>query len=106
MTTVSASFLKAGEISAPIFSQGGVLLYAKGLDANNTVKTQRSTDGITWVDITVYSSDQTGTAISESTINAQHRLVCVSKQAVSVNGAAIRFKLSKETTNVALLAPA
>ncbi len=103
MSSVAASFIKAGEISATIFSQGGFLVFAKGLDASNTVKLQRSTDGINWTDVITYSSDQTGTAISETAVTGQHRLVCVSKQSIAVNGAAIRFNLTKETTNPALL---
>jgi len=106
MTTIHASFIRTGDSSTPIHSFGGFLVFAKGLDANNTVKLQRSINsGVTWSDVATYSSDQTAAAIHESTIDAQHRLVCTAKEAPEVNGTPIRFKLTKETTNPALLAP-
>jgi hypothetical protein len=40
-------------------------LNTTGLDASNTIKTQKSTDnGITWVDQTTYNSDQTNTLVT------------------------------------------
>lgn len=36
-----------------------------GLDANNTIKTQKSTDnGVTWADQTTYNADQTNTLVT------------------------------------------
>ena len=80
-STVEQTFTRAGEISAALPSFGGFLLYAKGPDASNTIKTQRSVaNGQSWVDVVTYDSDQTAVPVAETTIHAQHRTVCVSKR--------------------------
>ncbi|MGE0373104.1 MAG: hypothetical protein AB7Q01_14650 [Gammaproteobacteria bacterium] len=95
---VQQTFIRAGEISAPVESCGGVHFWARGLDTSNTVNVQRSIDGgVTWADVAAYDSDQAAVVIAESTVNAQHRVVCSAKVRT---GAAIRIKLSNETGNV------
>lgn len=100
-STVMQTFVRAGEISGEIESFGGFRLYAKGLDASNTIKTQRSLDrGVTWSDVTTYNSDQSAVQISEATRGALHRAVCVAKQTTT---GPIRVKLTLEwpTSDVA-----
>lgn len=83
----------AHQVSAPI--QGGAMkLTLTGLDASNTVKTQRSdNNGISWTDVTTYNSDQAAVAVTDATANRQYRLALVAMQA----GKTITYKLSKES---------
>lgn len=91
--TVKGTFNRAGEISAEIESFGGFRLFARGLDANNTIRLERSTtDGQSWSTVTTYNSDQNATAITETTVNGKHRLVCATKQ----DGTNVRFKMTTE----------
>ena len=99
------SFVNKGDISATIASfsesgsfQPGFTLDIIGLDANNTVKLQKSTDyGLTWADVTTYNSNQAATVITETTDRvAKHRLLCLAKQAVSVTGVPIQYKMTRE----------
>ncbi len=108
--TVMGSFVNKGEISAdiPSFSEAGSFqpgfsMFITGLDASNTVKLRRSTDyGLSWTDVTTYSANQAGTVITESSSRvAKHRLECVTKQAISVNGNPIVYKLTREKPAVA-----
>jgi hypothetical protein len=64
-----------------------------GLDASNTVKTQKSTNsGSSWVDQTTYNSDQNAVAVTVVP-QEQWRVVGVTQQAVKD----IRYKLSVES---------
>ena len=64
-----------------------------GLDASNTIKTQKIVaPGTAWVDQTTYNSDQTNTAIAVAA-GEQWRVVGVVQQATRD----IRFKLSCES---------
>lgn len=115
--TVEGSFIKAGELSQTLDAftpaspwnghtsvQTGFSLSTKGLDANNTIKTQKSTNnGYSWSDVTTYNSDQNNVQVVESTERvvganeyAIYRLVCVTKEALSVNGKPIQFKMTRE----------
>lgn len=68
-------------------------LTTTGLDASNTIKTQKSTNnGSTWTDQTTYNSDQTNTAITVAATE-QWRVIGVTQQALKD----IRFKLSCES---------
>jgi hypothetical protein len=68
------------------------LTLSGAIDANNTCKTQRSTDnGATWVDQTTYNSAQANVPITVA--HGEHwRLVSIVMQAIRE----IRFKLSVE----------
>ena len=105
MTHTEGTFVKVGDISDALLSfseagafQPGFTVDIAGLDASNTVKLQKSSDnGITWADVTTYSSDQAKTVITESaTRNAQHRLLCLAKQAIGTNGKDIKYKMTRE----------
>lgn len=63
-----------------------------GLDASNTVKTQKRTAGGVWADQTTYNSDQTNTAITVAA-GEEWRLVQVTQQATKD----VRYKLSCES---------
>lgn len=64
-----------------------------GLDASNTVKTQKNTSpGGAWVDQVTYNSNQANIAVTVSKTE-QWRLVCVAQQP----GKEIRYKLSVES---------
>jgi hypothetical protein len=63
-----------------------------GLDASNTVKTQKRVAGGTWSDQTTYSSDQTNTAVTVAA-GEEWRLVQVTQQAIKD----VRYKLSCES---------
>ena len=59
-----------------------MLLTTKGLDASNTIKTQkRTTPGGSWVDQTTYSSDQTNTAITVAA-GEEWRVLQLTQQAI------------------------
>jgi len=78
--------------SNPAFTAPTMKLTTVGLDASNTIKTQKSTtNGSTWVDQTTYNSDQTATAITVAA-GEQWRVIGVTQQAFKD----IRFKLSME----------
>lgn len=63
-----------------------------GLDASNTIKTQKRTAGAAWVDQTTYNSDQTNTAITVAAGEEWH-IVGVTQQAFKD----LRFKLTAES---------
>lgn len=64
-----------------------------GLDASNTIKTQKiTTPGTAWVDQTTYNSDQTNTAVAAAA-GESWRVVGVVQQAFKD----IRYKLSLES---------
>lgn len=64
-----------------------------GLDASNTIKTQKRTSpGGAWVDQVTYNSDQTNLAITVAA-GEQWRLVQVTQQAIKD----VRYKLSLES---------
>ena len=64
-----------------------------GLDASNTVKTQKTTNnGASWVDQTTYNADQTNLGITVAH-GEQWRLVLVAQQAFKT----ILYKLSAES---------
>jgi hypothetical protein len=62
-----------------------------GLDASNTLKTQKRTAGAAWVDQTTYNSDQTNTAVTVAD-GEEWRVFGVAQQATKD----IRYKLSCE----------
>lgn len=68
-------------------------LTTTGLDASNTIKTQKNTaPGTVWVDQTTYNSDQTATAVTVAA-GEQWRIVGVTQQALKD----IKFKFSAES---------
>ena len=63
-----------------------------GLDASNTIKTQKSTDnGITWVDQATFNSDQVNTLIAVAH-GEQWRIFLLAQQA----GKQIQYSLGVE----------
>lgn len=75
------------------FAAPTLKLTTVGLDASNTIKTQKIvTPGTAWVDQVTYNSDQTNTAITVAA-QEQWRVVGVTQQATKD----IRFKLSLES---------
>jgi hypothetical protein len=77
----------------PAFAAPTMKLTTVGLDASNTIKTQKSTNnGSTWVDQTIYNSDQTNTPIAVAA-QEQWRVIGVTQQATKD----IRYKLSLES---------
>jgi hypothetical protein len=75
------------------FSAPTMKLTTVGLDASNTIKTQKITaPGTAWADQTTYNSDQTATAITV-VAGEQWRVVGVTQQALKD----IRYKLSLES---------
>lgn len=75
------------------FAAPTMKLTTVGLDASNTIKTQKTTSpGTAWVDQTTYNSDQTNTAIAVAA-QEQWRVIGVAQQAFKD----IRFKLSLES---------
>lgn len=90
---VQANFTTPAEPSAVMDeNQGTFKLTTSGLDVNNTVKTQKSTDnGATWTDVTTYNADQAATVITPGA-NEQYRLVAVLMQALKT----IAYKMSRE----------
>lgn len=93
---VQGTFTNLGQISAVMDeNQGTFKLTATGLDASNTVKTQKSTDnGSSWTDVTTYNSDQASTVITPGS-NEQFRLTSVLLQVAS--NKQIAYKLSRES---------
>lgn len=90
---VQATFTSPAEPSAVMDAdQGTFKLSTVGLDVNNTVKTQKSTDnGATWTDVTTYNAEQTNTVITPAA-GEQYRLTCVLLQALKQ----IQYKMSRE----------
>lgn len=84
-TFASGQSVQVGETSAELVIPSGVTsmkLSTVGLDASNTVKTQKSTsNGQSWTDQTTYNSDQTATAVTVAH-GEQWRLVHVAGQAI------------------------
>lgn len=88
MSIISGSFDSAGSIALGVPSGPVVIpsnctsakLSLSGLDASNTVKTQKSTNnGQSWADQVTYNSVQTNTAIT--VVPGEHwRLVVVAQQ--------------------------
>lgn len=75
------------------FAAPTMKLTTLGLDASNTIKTQKITaPGTAWADQTTYNSDQTNTAITVAP-GEQWRVVGVAQQAFKD----IRYKLSLES---------
>lgn len=75
------------------FTAPTMKLTTVGLDASNTIKTQKITSpGTAWADQVTYNSDQTNTAITVAA-GEQWRVVGVTQQAFKD----IRFKLSLES---------
>lgn len=102
-TTVAGSFtsgtahtanVSAGHQISGSLQAGAMKLTLTGLDANNSVKTQRSDDnGNTWTDVTTYTADQAAVAVTDATLGRQYRLNLVKIQA----GKTIAYKLTKES---------
>ena len=68
-------------------------LTTTGLDASNTIKTQkRTTPGAAWSDVTTYNSDQTNTAVTVAA-GEEWRVFQVTQQATKD----VRYKLSLES---------
>lgn len=90
---VQATFTSVGGISAVMDAdQGSMKLTTVGVDVNNTVKTQKSTDnGASWVDVTTYNAEQTALVITPAA-GEQYRLTNPLLQA----GKQIQYKLSRE----------
>ena len=69
-----------------------MLLTTQGLDASNTIKTQKRTAGGVYVDQTTYNSDQTNTPVTVAA-GEEWRVVCVTQQPIRE----IRYTLSCES---------
>ena len=101
--TVAGSFNTGSNVAGIADQQSGVLviqtstttakLTLSGLDANNRVKSQKSTNnGSTWADQTTYNADQS--AVGVTVAAGEHwRLQTVAMQAIRT----INFKLSAES---------
>jgi hypothetical protein len=102
-TTIAGSFTSgtahsanttAGQQISGRLQAGSMKLTLTGLDANNSVKTQRSDDnGNTWTDVTTYTADQAAVAVTDATLGRQYQLVLVKIQA----GKTITYKMTKES---------
>lgn len=81
----SGGSVQIGEASAELVMPSGsasLKLTTLGLDANNTVKTQKTlNNGYTWADQVTYNADQTATVIP-AVHGEQWRLVHVAGQAL------------------------
>lgn len=89
----SANTTAGHQLSAAL-PAGAMKLSLTGLDANNSVKSQRSDDnGQTWTDVTTYTADQAAVAVTDNTANRQYRLNLIKIQA----GKTIAYKLTKES---------
>lgn len=84
-TFASGASVQIGETSAELVMPTGsasLKLTTTGLDANNTVKTQKSLNsGHTWADQVTYNAEQAATVIA-AVHGEQWRLVHVAGQAV------------------------
>jgi len=68
-------------------------LYLTGLDINNKVRMQKSTDnGVTWVNQTLYNSDQSGTVLTVA--HGEHWRASVPDMEA---GKSMAYKLSVES---------
>jgi hypothetical protein len=63
-----------------------------GLNASNTVKTQKSTNGLNWTDQTTYNSNQSALAVPVAS-GERWRLVVVAQQA----GRNVEYAMSAES---------
>lgn len=85
-----------GEISPELVIPSNVTsakLTTTGLDASNTLKTQKTTNnGHTWADQTTFNADQTGTVITVAH-GEQWRVVSVAQQA----GKVMTYELSAQS---------
>ena len=92
----SGQSVQIGEASAELVVPTGFTagkLTTVGLDANNTIKTQKSTNnGYTWADQTTYNADQTATPLVFAD-GEQWRLVHVAGQALKT----ISYELSAQS---------
>jgi predicted cupin superfamily sugar epimerase len=95
-TFTTGAVAAPGEISDALVIPTGTTtarLTTLGLDASNTVKTQKVTaPGTAWADQTTYNSDQTNLGITVAA-GEQWRLVHVAATAIKD----IRYKLSAES---------
>ncbi len=92
-TGASASVGNASDVLNPPTGVTSAKLTTVGVDANNTVKTQKRTaPGGAWVDQTTYNSDQTNTAVTVAA-SEEWRLVHVTGQATKD----VRVKFSCES---------
>jgi hypothetical protein len=93
--TTSSSPASVGNASDVLCVPTGVTtmrLTTVGLDASNTVKTQKRTAGGAFADQVTYNSEQTNTAITVAS-GEEWRLVQVTQQAIKD----VRYKLSCES---------
>lgn len=67
-------------------------LTTTGLDASNTIKTQKRTAGAAWADQTTYNSDQTNTTVTVAA-GEEWQIVGVTQQAFKD----LRFKFTAES---------
>jgi len=85
----SGQSVQIGETSAELVVPSGftsMKVTITGLDASNTVKTQKSTNnGQTWADQSTYNSDQTATAVTVAH-GEQWRLFHLAGQALKTIG--------------------
>jgi hypothetical protein len=92
-TAHTANVTAGHQLSAPL-QAGAMKLTLTGLDANNSVKTQRSDDnGQSWTDVTTYVADQAAVAVTDNQANRQYRLNLVKIQP----GKTINYKMTKES---------
>lgn len=74
-------------------NQGTFKLTTVGLDVNNTIKSQKSTDnGASWTDVTTYNAEQTNLVVTPAA-GEQFRLVNVLLQALKQ----VQYKMSRES---------
>lgn len=72
---------QSGVLDMPSTASGNIKLTTIGLDANNSIRLQKSLDnGSSWSTITDFNSDQTGTTQAANP-GTQWRLVTVAMQA-------------------------
>lgn len=90
---VQATFTSIEEPSAVMDeNQGTFKLTTTGVDASNTVRTEKSTDnGAKWTAVTTYNAEQAATVITPGA-GEQFRLVAAALQA----GKQIAYKMSRE----------
>lgn len=91
-TGASASVGNNSDVLCVPTGMTSMKLTTVGLDASNTIKTQKRTAGGTWADQVTYNSEQTNTAITVAA-GEEWRVVQVSEQATRD----IRYKLSTES---------
>lgn len=95
-TFATGASASVGNASAGLLIHSSVTtmrLTTQGLDASNTIKTQkRTTPGGTWVDQTTYNSDQTNVGVTVAA-GEEWRVVQLTQQATKD----VRYKLSLES---------